>query len=245
MAETLAQPILAATPSAGLLGRAFGIIFSPRATYAGIVARPRALGALLLILLIMASGLTAFLSTEVGREALLDQQVRQREALGRPMTAEQTAQMERFLPYVRYVAAAGQVVSVVVIMLEVSGLMFTVFNAVLGGDGTFKQVFSVVVHSGFVIAAQQFVVLPLDYVRESMTSPTSLSVFAPFLEETSFAARFLGALDLSLMWWIVNLAIGLGVLYKRRTGPIATSMFVTYLVIALVIAAIRSVLSGA
>ncbi len=67
MAETLAQPILAATPSAGLLGRAFGIIFSPRATYAGIVARPRAFGALLLILLIMASAaMTAFLSTEVG-----------------------------------------------------------------------------------------------------------------------------------------------------------------------------------
>ncbi len=135
------------------------------------------------------------------------------------MTAEQTAQMERFLPYVRYVAAAGQVVSVVVIMLVVSGLMFTVFNAVLGGDGTFKQVFSVVVHSGFVIAAQQFVVLPLDYVRESMTSPTSLSVFAPFLEETSFAARFLGALDLSLMWWIVNLSIGLGRPIQATDGP--------------------------
>ncbi len=115
----------------------------------------------------------------------------------------------------------------------------------MAATATFKQVFSVVVHSGFVIAVQQFFILPLDYVRESMTSPTSLSVFLPFLEETSFAARFLGALDLSVLWWMLNLAIGLGVLYKRRTGPIAMGMFVTYLVIALVIAAIRSALSGA
>jgi hypothetical protein len=245
MTDTVAQPIAAPGPSQGLLARAVGIIFSPRATYAGVAARPRVVGALLLILFIMATGLTTFLSTQVGREALLDQQIRQREAIGRPLTAEQTAQMERILPYIGYFAAVGQVVSVVVIMLVIAGLMFAIFNALLGGDGTFKQVFSVVVHSGFVIAVQQFFILPLDYVRESMTSPTSLSVFLPFLEETSFAARFLGALDLSLMWWMLNLAIGLGVLYKRRTGPIATGMFVTYLVIALVIAAIRSALSGA
>jgi hypothetical protein len=244
MPETVAQPIAAPAPSPGLLSRAIGIIFSPRATYAAIAARPRVLGALCVILCIMAAGLTTFLSTEVGREALLDQQIRQREAFGRPMTAEQTAQMERILPYIGYFAAAGQVVSVVLIVFVVAGLMFAVFNALLGGDATFKQVLSVTVHSGFVIALQQFFVLPLDYVRESLTSPTSLSVFMPFLEETSFAARFLGALDLSLMWWMVNLAIGLGVLYKRRTGPIATSMFVTYLVIALAVAAIRSALTG-
>jgi hypothetical protein len=244
MTETVAQQV-APPPSQSLLARAIGIIFSPRATYAGVVKRPRVLGALLMVLLIMAAGLTTFLSTEVGRQALLDQQLRQREAIGRPMTPEQTAQMERILPYIGYFAAAGQVIFVVLIILVVSGLMFAIFNAVLGGDSTFKQVFAVVVHSGFVIALQQFFILPLDYVRESMTSPMTLSIFTPFLEETSFAARFLGALDLSLLWWMVNLAIGLGVLYKRRTGPIATGMFITYLVIALVVAAVRSALSGA
>jgi len=66
----------------------------------------------------------------------------------------------------------------------------------------------------------------------------------PFLEETSFVARFLGALDLVVMWWMLNLAIGLGVLYKRRTGPVAVGMFTTYLAIALIVAAVRSALSG-
>jgi hypothetical protein len=96
-----------------------------------------------------------------------------------------------------------------------------------------------------VFALQQFFTLPLDYVRESLTSPTSLAVFLPFLDEMSFAARFLGGLDLFLIWWIVNLAIGLGVLYKRRTGPVATGLLATYATIALVVAAVRTALSGA
>jgi hypothetical protein len=88
------------------------------------------------------------------------------------------------------------------------------------------------------------VTLPLNYLRESLSSATNLGVFVPFLEETSFAARLLGAIDLVVIWWMLNLAIGLGVLYKRRTGPVAVGLLVTYLVIALVIAVVRSAFSG-
>ena len=60
------------------------------------------------------------------------------------------------------------------------------------------------------------------------------------LEETSFITRFLGAIDLILVWWIFTLAIGLGVLYKRRTGGIATTLLALYVVIALIIGYVRS-----
>jgi hypothetical protein len=38
----------------------------------------------------------------------------------------------------------------------------------------------------------------------------------------------------------VSFSIGLGVLYKKRTGPIATSLIVVYVAIGLIIAAIKS-----
>ena len=231
--------------SRSLPARALGVIFSPRSTYTAVTQRPRVLGALLLILAISAGLTVALLSTEVGRTAALDQQVRQAEAFGRPMTDQQYQQMERILPYFGYIGAASQVVFFVIASLVVAGLMFAIFNALLGGDATFKQVLAVVVHSGFVISVQQLFVIPLDYVRESLTSPTTLAVFAPFLEETTFVARFLGAIDLFLLWWVVSLSIGLGVLYKRRTGPIATGLLITFVAIALVIAAVRTALSGA
>jgi hypothetical protein len=68
-------------------------------------------------------------------------------------------------------------------------------------------------------------------------------VFVPFLDENSFLSRLLGTIDLFQIWWLVVLAIGLGVLYKRRTGPIATSLLTVYAVIILAIAAVRSALS--
>jgi len=144
-----------------------------------------------------------------------------------------------------YFALAGQAVFLPVAALAVAGIALAVFNAILGGDARFRQVFAIVVHSGVILALGALFVLPLDYVRETMSSPTSLSVFLPFLEETSFLARFLGSIDLVRVWWFVSLAIGLGVLYRKRTGPIAVTLLVTYSVIALVIAAIQSALSGA
>jgi hypothetical protein len=65
-------------------------------------------------------------------------------------------------------------------------------------------------------------------------------VFVPMLEETSFVTIFLGTINLVLVWWVLSLAIGLGVLYRRRTGPIATALLFIYVVIALIVAMVRS-----
>jgi hypothetical protein len=55
----------------------------------------------------------------------------------------------------------------------------------------------------------------------------------------------MGSLDLIRLWWIVSLSIGLGVLYKRKTGPIAWTLIGLYLLIVLIIAGVRTALSGA
>jgi hypothetical protein len=114
----------------------------------------------------------------------------------------------------------------------------------LGGDATFKQVFAVVCHSGVVLAALSVFTTPLAYVRESLSSATNLGVFLPFLDESSFLARMLGSIDLIFIWWMLSLAIGLGVLYRKRTGPIATTMFAHYAAIAVIIAAIKTASTG-
>ena len=84
-----------------------------------------------------------------------------------------------------------------------------------------------------------------DYLRETLSSPTNLAVFLPFLDENSFPARLLGSIDLFVIWWSISLAIGLGVLYRKRTGPIATTLLVIYVTIGLVIAAVKTALAGA
>src|ERR1043165_9383309 len=83
--------------------RAIGVLTAPRKTYAAIAASPRVLGALLLTIVLLATGTIVFLSSEVGLQAALDQQVRQREAFGQPLNDEQYAQLERFTPYFGYI----------------------------------------------------------------------------------------------------------------------------------------------
>ena len=231
-------------PDRSLPARIAGVIFSPRATYAAVAATPRIFGVLACVIAVCAFGVFLFLSTDVGQQAMIDQQVRQMESFGSRMSDAQYARMEQIAPYSRYFAVGGQIVSLPIAALVIAGIAFAVFNAFLGGDAAFKQVYAIVAHSGVLIAVQQIFSLPLAYARESLTGATNLAVFFPFLDENSFPARLLGAIDLFLVWWVVSLAIGFGVLYRRRTQPIAAAMLTLYVAIGLVIAGIKTALSG-
>ncbi len=57
-------------------------------------------------------------------------------------------------------------------------------------------------------------------------------------------ARLLGSIELIYIWWMVSLSIGLGVLYRKRTGPIAISLLLIYVAIGVIIAAVKTARSG-
>jgi hypothetical protein len=235
----------ATSPAApNLAARIAGVVFAPRATYAAVAARPRALGVLLFVLVVGAAGTFAFLSTEVGQNAVLDQQIETMKSFGIAVTQPTIDRLEQAADRQRYIAPAAQAVFLPLAAAIIAGLALAVFNAIMGGDASYRQVFAIVAHSGVLITVQQLFGLPLAYAREKMTGATNLAVFAPFLDDTSFAARLLGAIDLFILWWLVSLAIGLGVLYKKRTTPIATSLISVYVVIGVVIAAVKTALSA-
>jgi len=51
-------------------------------------------------------------------------------------------------------------------------------------------------------------------------------------------------IDIFVVWWVFVLAVGVAVLYRRRTQPIAIGLFGVYAVIALAVATIMSRLGG-
>ena len=227
-----------------LLARLVGVIFSPQATFTRIVARPRWIGALAVVTVVVSLVTFAFLSTEAGQTAWLDQQVRQSEAFGRAVDAEQYSQLEKIAPMVGYIGGGTTLVMVPIISMVLSGILVAVFNALLGGSATFKQTAAVVAHAGAISLLQQLFIFPLNYARESMSSATNLGLFVPFLDESNILSRFLGTIDLFIVWWLIVLAIGLGVLHRRKTAPIFWSFMGVYVVIALVIALVMRGASG-
>jgi hypothetical protein len=229
----------------GLVARAFGVVTSPRATYADIAARPTWIGALVLIVAIIAGATYLFARTEVGQSAMLDQQLTAMESFGFNPTDEMIANMERGMSRAAITSAVAIVVMVPIVTAIVAALAMALFTAILGGNGTYRQVFAVVTWSSMISVLGTLFIMPLNYARESMSSPTSLAVFLPMLDDTSFFARLAGGIDLFRIWWIVSLSIGLAVLYKRKTGPVAWSLLGLYVFIVLVIAAVQTAMSGA
>jgi hypothetical protein len=239
-----------AAASLGLVSRFLGILTAPRATFADVVARPRWFGMVAALTLCGIVAGTALMSTDAGRLAALDASRSQMKSFGINLPPEAEAQMEKAImetPLWRTAlqTSIGQIGLGFLMPLVLAGVFFLVFNAMLGGEATFKQVFATVTHGNPVLLVGTLFTMPLMYFRGSFTGVTNLGVFLPMLDETSFLAKLLGQIDLIRIWWVLVLATGLAVLYRRKTGPIATGLFIVYGLIAIIFAAVTAGRGGA
>jgi hypothetical protein len=236
MANTTVQTGASPAPKS-LVARFIGIITSPRATYESVIAHPKWFGMLALCVCSLAVLIGGFLMTKVGQDAWLDA------ALNSPFSGQVSDQqiqaMQRMAPYVGYGTVVYMLVLVPIVMVIISAILYAIFNAALGGNATFKQVFTVVIHAGPIGLLSQLFTVPLNYFRGTMTSATTVAVLLPMLPDKSFGARLLGMIDLFLVWQVVVLSMGLAVLYRRRTQPIATALLVIYAIIAVIVAFVR------
>jgi len=231
-------------PDPGLFARLIGVLFSPKETFAAIVARPRWLAVMIVTLVMSSAAYYVILSSQDMQDAIVDQQVRAMESRGNVVSDQQIANIERFIGYLPVGYAVGIFVLGPLFGAAIAGIVTGIFTALMGGNGTFKQVFAVMNHAGFIPAISALFIAGMLAVGAKPIGArppgANLGVFLPMLEDTSFLAVLLRSIDMFLLWWMVVLAIGLGVLYKRRTGPIATTFIGLYIVIALLIATFTS-----
>jgi hypothetical protein len=182
---------------------------------------------------LVVSGATGWLvSTEVGQQALLEQQVSAMESFGVSVSDEIYAQLESRLESAMYFTAGSVLVFLPIMTLILAGAIWSVCYVLLGTYAPFRAMYAVVVHVGAVNIVQQLFVIPLNYTRGAMNNPTTLAAFFPMLETGSFAQRLLSVIDLFIVWQLTVLAIGVAVLYGKRTGPFASTFFALYAVIA-------------
>ena len=244
----MTTPPLAAdsTPAPqNLVARFIGVLTSPRDTFAGVAASPKWFGMLALSALVIALFTALPMTTEAGRQAALDQQVTQMQSFGMTVNDQMYEAMEKGAARLPYTTGISVLVFSPIMLLIVSGLLFAIFNAAMGGEAKFKQVLAIVTHAGVISTVSSVFSGAVNYFRGSMGSVANLGALLPMLSEKSFAGRLLGMVDVFFLWYIVVLAIGLGVLYRRRTQPIAISLLSVYAVIAIVVALIKSRVGGA
>lgn len=233
---TSAVPSGTTSAPMNVFARFIGILTAPRATYQSVVAHPKWLGMYLLTATLIAFGAALPMTSEAGKQAAVDQQVSAMEGFGMEVSDEQYAAMQKGTAILPYTTAASVLIGMVLGYLVMSGILFAIFNAALGGEARFKQVFTVLVHSSVIGAVGAAFAGPLNYVRGSVQSPATLGALLPMLDEKSFIGKLAGMVDLFTIWGTIVLAIGLAVLYRRKTQPIAMTFLALYAVIAVCVA---------
>ena len=223
-----------------VFARFIGIITAPRATFASVAAHPKILGILLVTIVISAFGAALPMTTDAGKQAAIDRQVQTMESFGRPVDDKMYEAFQKGTAIMPYTTGGGVLIVTPIIIAIMSGIFFAIYNGAMGGEASFKQIYAVVTHAGVITALGQLFTGPLNYFRGSVSSPTNLGALLPMLEEKSFPGRLIGMVDIFAVWWVFVLAVGLAVLYRRKTQPTAISLFAVYAVIAVCVAAFMS-----
>jgi hypothetical protein len=223
--------------------RVIGVFVSPRATFESVVSNPKWLDVLVFSLVVGMVAWGAFLWSPVGSQAMLDQMItgaEQKAASSGDNVAQAVERVRNFFPILRVIIVAGQPIIGPLFIAAIAGLLYLVFAAIMGGGGTYKQVFAIVVHAGLSFQAAGLADMALQYAKGSMTARLSLGALVQMLPEDSFVFLLLNAITVGWIWYLVLLAMGLAVLYRRKTATIATSFLGLYFVIVLIVAVFKS-----
>src|SRR5688572_26345004 len=137
--------------SMGLGARIVGVIFSPRETFAAVAARPQWLGVLAITLTVLSASYYVLMSNQMMQDNIIDQQISAMERNGQAVSDQTIAGMETFIgTYLPPIYAVAVLVVGPLISAAIAGVVMWIFTALMGGTGTFRQVFAVMCHAGVV-----------------------------------------------------------------------------------------------
>lgn len=194
------------------------------------------------LLTVWAGCATVVLSSDIGRQALVDERVRAVEALGGEVDDATYRQWQAQPPYWVYVASGGRTLLLPIVTLAVAaGLWLLVGRTASSG---FLPSLAVAVHASTVLVLQQLVATPLHLLRESLTSPFNLAALLPLFDEGTLPARVFGTIELFGLWWVVLLALGCGVLSGERARRYVPRLVGAYVGVALVVAGVVALAGG-
>ena len=228
----------------GFLPRLIGVIRRPRTTFRAAAAAPRWAGLVVALALATGASQAVWLATGVGQLALVDQWERTALAFGQDVDDDRYAQFHALSRNGPLYGVAAALVSGPVLTVAVATLIFWLFRGRGGRTVSYSQVLAVMAHASVILAIRQIVAAPVSFARETTASATSLGVWFPSLDQASPLARFVGAIDVFVIWWVVLVAVGVAVLYERQARRVAAAFLGVYAGVALLLAATMTALGG-
>ncbi len=227
-----------------LAARVTGVIRAPRQTFADAAAHPTWAGVLLLTSLVTFACSALLLRTQTGRLALVDQLERTALAFGQTVDDAQYAQFERLSEHGAGYAALSAFLGGPVLTVTLALAVMLVTRGIMKRQASLRQSLAIAAHAGVVLALRQVIAAPINYLSETLASPTTLIQVVPTFDEAHPLARFLGVIDVLVLWWVVLLAIGVASLDRRPARPLALAFSGVSVALALLLALAMAVSGG-
>jgi len=138
-------------------------------------------------------------------------------------------------------APAGSLVALVV----VAAVLFFVFNVLLGGDSTYRRVFSVYCYSALIAIPSMIVKFPLIMIKENINVQTSLALLLSANAKDTFLYSVFSSFDIFTIWQVILVSMGMGVLYKYTTKKALTAVCILWVIWILAKSVFSTVFGGA
>lgn len=174
-----------------------------------------------LVLLVVVSVASNFLVPEEAIRAMLQSRM--------PPEAG-PEQLDRMVEFSRVWGRILAFIGTPIMIAIVAGFAILVFNVLLGGEATYRQLFSATTHAFVIYTAGALLALALVAARGELVTP-SLDLLVPGLSE-GYPFRLLRGLNVFSLWSGIVLGIAVSRIYpKRSPGPAAVVFLGTYVLI--------------
>jgi hypothetical protein len=116
-------------------------------------------------------------------------------------------------------------------------------NTIMGGDAKYGQLLNITAWSYMISILENIIKIPLMLSKWSLEVYTGLGVLG-IGENGSFINKFIAGFDLFALWRIVLIAIGMGIIYSKRTKPYLIALLIFWVLLIAISAGIQSFFLG-
>lgn len=216
------------------------IFISPSKAFENLKHHPRILFPMLVILIgvLLLSLPTVNMMKVVIKEAALEQYAR--------MGIEMPEGFDSLIGIQVYTTIIFTVIAIAAVWLVKSALI-NAFSGFVNGTGTFKQAFSIIIYSYFPVFLGTIIKTVLTLITKQPNIVTSLAVFLPDSQATTFLYLLLGNLDIFVIWYQILAIIGISKVYginKKSSAVLVLGTWIVFILITSGLGAVGTKLAG-
>lgn len=194
------------------IGRIFGVFYEPGKVFADLAQKPRWIVPVMIMILV-GIGFVYVVSTHVGWDQVVRQSLAKNPRAA-DMPAEQKAvAIEKGSKAASIIGWVAAVLGPPFFILVISGVLTGLFNALLGTDLKFSQMFSITAYAMLVRSLFSILFTVVIYLKPSedvdiQTSPFSAAILLSRQDTPKWLYALASSMDLFAIWVVVLLAIG-------------------------------------